>query len=584
MLSYKFVQIYIIIMNYVLSFMNYFVTLQKICPMRAHFVFCYIFVILFSFGSLCSEINNKNKSAKIFETAYMEFKANRLNEAMSLIDKALMGDKSCYNCYVLKGDIQLRMGRIDEAINSYVEAANIDTSQAYKIHLEIGNLLYNEGRYEEAKKYYGKHQMADKCDYAISLIHNPVPFNPISLGENVNSEFDEYFPTFTADDSLMIFTRRITSKGMSENEDFFISQKINNDAWGVATNMGYIINSPCNEGTPTISIDGNILLFTVCENNIMVDSCHSTLGRCDIFFSLKQSGEWCSPINLGKPVNSRFYESQPSLASDSRTLYFVRAEEDDYGKINQDIFYSTIDESGIWSPPIRLNSNINTSGREAAPFIHPDGRTFYFASDGHLGMGGMDIFVSRKDENGEWGKAENLGYPINTWNDETALVVSASGKWGYFSSDRAGGFGGIDIYRFEMPYKVKPHKTLLFKDETIVLNNIFFDTDDFTLKSESKPALDSIVRMMTNNSSLTIEISGHTDSLGSTIHNIQLSDKRAASVYCYLLDNNISPSRITYKGYGATKPITTNETERGRAKNRRIEMKLNGIISVDYDD
>lgn len=571
-------------MNYVLSFMNYFVTLQKICTMRTHLMFLYLFVTLFSFEGLCSEMDNKEKSAKVFETAYMEFKANRLNEAMTLLDKALMGDKGCYNCYVLKGDIHLRMGRVDEAISSYVEAANINPSQVYKIHLEIGNLLYNEGRYEEAKRYYGKHQMGDKCDYAISLMQNPVPFNPINLGENVNSEFDEYFPTFTADDSLMIFTRVIISKGMPENEDFFISQKIDNDEWGAAINMGSIINSPCNEGTPTISIDGNILLFTVCENHVMADSCHSTLGRCDIFFSLKQNGEWSPPINLGKPVNSKFYESQPSLASDSRTLYFVRAEEDDYGKINQDIFYSTMDESGVWAPPIRLNSNINTPGREAAPFIHPDGRTLYFASDGHLGMGGMDIFVSRKDENGEWGKAENLGYPINTWNDETALVVSASGKWGYFSSDRAGGFGGIDIYRFEMPDIVKPRKTILFKDETIVLNNIFFDTDDFTLKPESKPTLDSIVKMMTNNSSLTIEISGHTDSSGSIMHNIELSHKRAASVYQYLLNRNISQSRITYKGYGDTKPITTNETEQGRAKNRRIEMKLNGIISTDSHD
>lgn len=400
---------------------------------------------------------------------------------------------------------------------------------------------------------------------------------PVNLGEGVNSTFDEYFPTFTADDSLMIFTRKVFNTYGIEHEDFFVSRKLGDDMWGLAESLQGAINTDCNEGTPSLSADGSILLFTGCESS-RSNVCRSTLGRCDIFFSIKHGGAWGEAMNLGKPVNSADYESQPSLASDGRTLYFVRAEVDSKGKTNQDIFYSTLNDSGVWSEPVRLSNKINTKGRESSPFIHPDGSTLYFASNGHPGMGGMDIFMSRKDDSGNWGKAINLGASINTTADETSLVVSASGQWGYFSSNRVDGFGGIDIYRFEMPEELKPKKTVLMKNEAIVLDDIFFDSDDFTLKTESRPALDDVAKMMVNNKNLTIEIGGHTDSSGDANYNLTLSNERAKSVYNYLLNNGVPQSRIGYNGYGATKPIDSNETESGRARNRRIEMILNGVM------
>ncbi len=177
-------------------------------------------------------------------------------------------------------------------------------------------------------------------------------------------------------------------------------------------------------------------------------------GSCDLFASEKEGSNWSKPFNMGAPINTGNWESQPSFSSDGKTLYFIRGKVRYKQRRNpgeQDIYMTQIQDDGTWSLPKRLSDKINTPGREESVQIHPDGQTLYFSSDGHPGMGSLDIYLSRLDESGEWGKPENMGYPINTFKDENSTLVSSSGEFAYFASNRDGGMGSLDLYSFVMP-------------------------------------------------------------------------------------------------------------------------------------
>ena len=330
-----------------------------------------------------------------------------------------------------------------------------------------------------------------------------------------------------------------------------------------------------------------------------------------------------------------------------------------------DIWVATLSKSGGFNPPVNLGDSINTPGDEFAPFIHPDGKTLYFSSNGHIGMGGHDIYMSRKDSTGKWSKPMNLGYPINTHNDEIGLIVNAKGDLAMFSSDRLGG-KGCDIYTFDLYEKIKPVITTYVKgtvfnasdfkqklkaklvlidletqktveelysadgtgaymiclpvdknyafnaskegfmfysenfslkdmkdptkpyvmdimlqpikiDNKVVLKNIFYEFNSFELKHESTAELDKLIDFMKSNPSVKIEISGHTDNVGTKAYNQKLSEDRAKSVYTYLMNHTIAKERLSFKGYDFSQPIDTNDTEEGRAKNRRTEFKIVGL-------
>ncbi len=466
------------------------------------------------------------------------------------------------------------------------------------------------------------------------------------MGSEINTADDEYLPVATADESMLIFTRKINN-----NEDFYKSVKLNGK-WQTATYLSDHINTPeYNEGAQSISQDGKFLFFTGCNRP-------DGLGRCDIYIAQKKGDDWGKPFDLSPPVNTPGWESQPSISADGRTLYFVSNRKGGYG--GYDIWKSTLTDKG-WGEPENLGPNINTSFDEQSPFIHPDDSTLYFCSNGWPGLGGKDLFVSRLGKDGKWQKPENLGYPINTNGDENGLTLTAEGNNAFFSSNNLNGYGGFDIYTFELPPNLRPHvvtyvkgkvadaKTLqpleaaveiidlqknipvyqddsdpnqgdflatltagknyglnisksgyLFHSENfslvgheaknpfnisvllqpieignkVVLNNIFFDTNKFDLKPESLAELDKLVEFMTFNPTLHIEISGHTDNVGSDQANQILSENRAKSVYQYLINNKIDAGMLVYKGYGETQPIAPNDNEDGRKKNRRTEFKI----------
>jgi outer membrane protein OmpA-like peptidoglycan-associated protein/Tfp pilus assembly protein PilF len=298
------------------------------------------------------------------------------------------------------------------------------------------------------------------CIFAQRAMQHPVPFDPINLGEGVNSEMDEYYPCITADQKTLLFTRLVNDDrtDVGKQEDFYISRK---DAQGLFAPAQPVmsINTVMNEGAPSLSADGNTLIFTACQTlDGQWGENRTGVGSCDLFYSLKAGNDWGQPENMGNTINSGAWESQPSYGADGKTMYFVRGTRTARGMKDQDIYFSVLRDNGSWTKPEKVRGLVNTDFDEESVMIHPDGNTLYFSSNGHPGMGGMDIYLSRREVDGTWGKPLNLGYPINTSQDENSFQVTADGEYALFASDRAGGKGGLDLYQFALPESAKPKR------------------------------------------------------------------------------------------------------------------------------
>jgi outer membrane protein OmpA-like peptidoglycan-associated protein len=235
-------------------------------------------------------------------------------------------------------------------------------------------------------------------------------------------------------------------------EDFYISYYSDN-SWQKAFNAGPPLNTRQNEGAQTLSSGGNYMFFTACDRP-------RGLGSCDIYFSVFNNGNWSEPSNLGNPVNSPSWESQPSISSDGKMLFFSSNRPGGMG--GKDLWFSKFSFNNIWKDPVNLGKVINSIGDEMSPFIHFDGRTLYFASDGRAGMGGFDIYITRMNTDSSWTEPKNLGYPINTFNDEMGLVIESEGQRAYFSSIRDKS-NGKDIFYFYLYENVQPNPVSYMK-------------------------------------------------------------------------------------------------------------------------
>lgn len=399
--------------------------------------------------------------------------------ALEYIDQAIAKDPNFSDAYFLKAEYCLQSGNATGAIDAYTNLLtlpNFHTSTGY-VYYDLAALELREGMYDEAYEHAKKYEtyknrpedmakenawMIKTCEFAINAKKNPVPFDPINVGSGVNSFELEYFPTLTVDQSELLYTRLVTSKG-NPQEDFFISKDLDG-YWNTGEPMPNNINTSFNEGAPTFAPDGRTLIFVGCAiDRVGYGPGRRGYGSCDLFITQKRGDAWMNPINLPGEVNTQHWETQPSLSSDGKTLYFIRGLVRPQGgrnKRNGDIYVSTLQEDGSWGKAEKLPPNINTEFSESSVLIHPDGKTLYFSSNGHLGMGGYDLYMTTLQPDGSWSDPKNLGYPINTHHDENSLLVYADGKLALFASDRPGGLGGLDLYEFEMPESIRPTKTI----------------------------------------------------------------------------------------------------------------------------
>ncbi len=405
------------------------------------------------------------------ETGYPNFKG-----ACVQLEKAIEKDPNFWEAHLVAGEFYEKLRNYTPAIEHFKEAIRINPN-----HLSTGGtyyylsvLLLKQGRYDECLHYLDEYmlfknadpekkrkaiKLKNDCLFAKEAIQNPVNFNPVNIGPGINTKYPEYFPTITVDGKSILFTRRIPDSRIRgpipEQEDFYVSE-LRNNSWSKAVPMPRNINTISNEGAPTMAPDGRSLVFVACQNpGGDYGEGRTGKGSCDLFYTKRIGNNWTNPENLKGGVNSFNWESQPSLSADGKTIYFVRGKFFSGGTMSSDIYKAELQADGTWSNPERLSDVINTPFEEESVLIHPDGKTLYFASRGHQGMGGTDLFMSRMDVNGEWTKPVNLGYPINTSADENSLMVDASGEVAFFASDREGGYGGLDIYYFELPVHLR---------------------------------------------------------------------------------------------------------------------------------
>ena len=503
----------------------------------------------------------------------------------------------------------------------------------------------------------------ESAAFAAANMDKKIAFDPLNLGENVNTPFEEYLPYLTADEQTIFFTTRrpgctggYSAEYRGYTEDFYYSV-LKDGEWQPAENLGPPVNTEQNEGAASFSPDGQLVYFTACQRK-------GGMGDCDIYVARLNGMEWEQPRNLGPVVNSAAWESQPSISNDGKTLYFASSRKGGLG--GQDIWFTTM-ENGRWTEPRNLGPEVNTEGNEMSPFLHADGKTLYFATDGRPGFGGLDLFLTKNQE-GAWSEPLNLGYPLNTTANEGNIFVNAKGDVGYVNSTREGGLGRGDIYSFKMDPKIRPEfmtyvrghvrelgtgkplraevtfinietgdtirsvysnkatgkflltlplnqdyaafvdkKGYLFASQSfslkgikpnpdadqyfdvdidlqklevglrVVMRSIFYETNKYALLDKSKAEMEHLVQFLRLNPNVRIEIGGHTDNVGSERDNQLLSENRAAEVKRYMVGRGVPAGRVLAKGYGEGKPIADNETEEGRAQNRRTECRIIGF-------
>lgn len=458
--------------------------------MRYLFNFLLLGLIVFSSCATTAQgkYSSKDKKAvKLYESAVRievthydpRTRTVDYRAAIDMLEQAIKRDPNFIEAHELIAEYYFGFRNYDKTIFHLERVMQLrgNRDQTGVTYYFLAQAFYRKGEYEKAliniNKYMKIGNAKDKytpdikifiesCEFAIYAIKNPVNFNPINLGPAINTKYHEYFPTMTVDGKTLLFTRRLPAPGteLGEQEDFFVTHFVDGK-WTEAVPMPANINTPNNEGAPTFAPDGRTLVFVAC-----VDAYGSYgpnrqgAGSCDLFITKRVGTQWRNPINLPGGVNTMHWETQPSLSSDGKTMYFIRGISGRDGSKQQDIYRAFLLEDGSWSKAERLPDIINTPFREESVFIHPDGRTIYFSSDGHPGFGGLDIFMSTMDDDGNWSKPVNLGYPINTAYDENSLLVAANGEIAFFASDRAGGFGGLDLYSFIMPESIRPTKTL----------------------------------------------------------------------------------------------------------------------------
>lgn len=411
---------------------------------------------------------SQTQSDKRFTKALKLYHQGEYEQCIAISQKIVNKDKHFENAYLLISDCYSALQNIQQQTNILLSLIKTHPNPRPQVLKQLALLYYKNKQFDTSVYYINQYlqqekktaqrskaiRLKSKLETALKLYNDSLPITFKSVPSTWKTPGDSYFIRISADDSLAIFTVRYSS-GRYLQEDFFQSKK-ENDSWSEAEPIKGELNTPQNEGAHCLSPDGRWLFFTACGRK-------DGYGRCDIYFSQKKDGKWSRPVNLGRPVNTAAWESQPALSADGKALYFVSNRSGTIG--GKDIWKAkikSIDQQGkpILGQPVNLGPQINSASDEMSPFIHFDNQHLYFASSGHNTMGGLDIFVSKK-QNGQWQAPENIGYPINSINDDSGFFVSANAKNGWLTSNRNN--EKLALFNFNLPEQVAPSPTIFVK-------------------------------------------------------------------------------------------------------------------------
>ena len=448
----------------------------------------------------CVEITNK-KAIEYYNQALDKLKYFP-KDAYDLLEKAIVEEPKYAEAYYILGSINHK-----KASKVYKDTSNVDKYEMYSrnslvyfnkviefcprlyhhtSYFFIGEHFYRAKQYEKAQEKLNyflekehhlndtteleeSHKMLKNIRMYFDLINNPVPFNP-QLLDQICTEDDEFLPLITPDGEYFFYTHRYKKTFKThtkEVEEFTFSRIIQeNDNEHLMFTKGEIMPFPFNidnrnQGGASITIDNKHIFITICDSE---REKYTSYKNCDIYTADFVNGAWTKLHNLGTNINGIYtWEGQPSISANGKVLYFSSAREGGLGGL--DIYRSVKDNDGIWSKAENLGETINTKGNDKTPFIHSDNQTLYFSSDGRFGLGSFDIFYSRLKDN-NWSEPKNLGYPINTENDEVGFVVSRDGKKIYFSSNTLSeDKNDWEIYSSELHEEVKPKDVLFIKGQ-----------------------------------------------------------------------------------------------------------------------
>ncbi len=468
----------------------------------------------------------------------------------------------------------------DEAKSHYQKAKG--NYERLKSDIESNAKL--KGKEKETKKADAdaKAKLAEKrieeCSNGKEVEMMPIQASVENLGSGINTEFPEYSPIIPKDSSFMLFTsRRADTKGGKRDlgddhyfEDIYMA-KPTGGKWGGSAPIN--INEKFHDAAADVSSDGKTLY-------IYRDS-PKTKG--DIYVSKFDDAKkiWGEPKKLNANINTKYKETAVCISDDGNTLYFVSDRPG--GKGGLDI-YASKKEGSDWGVGKPLDE-LNTAYDDDAPFLSFDQKAMYFSSKGHNSVGGYDIFKSVK-EGDKWSKPKNMGMPINGPEDDVHMVLTEDNKRGFYVSSNDGGFGDKDIYVITAPklslakldksgLKItSPKKPEIDVKAPEFAFKVNYDYDKSALRKEAVTSCESLLKYLTENPTVRVEVSGHTCDIGSKDYNQTLSVQRAKAVANYMIERGVDANRIVVQGYNFEKNAVENKTEKERALNRRTEYQV----------
>ena len=427
----------------------------------------FIFLCCCLFFSTNIVLGQSKQALQSYEAGISALNKNEVQKAIQLFTLAASKDSQYVDPAIALFQIYHDQKDFQKASQFYFQIKKIDSAAAIPFLVKQGIALASLGQYDAAYALLSPfisnnslpNYLKEKanalfavCQFAITekiapeiTIHN--------MGDSINSAASEYFPTVSIQDSLFLFMRRLNLS----REDFYTSS-MGVDGFSAAIPLSDTLNFAAKKGSMSLSADLQTLYYAA-------DYAEQGYGRYDIYKVQRSPWGWSKPKNLGQRINSDFWDSAPSIAPDGNSIYFASNRPEGYGGI--DIYVSFKNEKGYWEEAINLGPTINTKGDDQTPFIHADNQSLYFSSNGRVGFGGSDIYVSRKKIDGNWTTPVNLGYPINTYDNEGSIAVASNGATAYIASDRSDTRGELDIYKITLAENTRAFKTWYIKGQII---------------------------------------------------------------------------------------------------------------------